>query len=451
MKETRLFVSYPRSAAEPVRELAAHLERLGQNVWVDQQLSGGQDWWDTILERIRACDCFMFALCEEALRSKACRAELDYAHRLDRVILPMVVGPPVPDQVLPRYLSKLHRVDAGDPLQVARALLHLPDPRPLPSPLPEPPPVPISYLDELADVVDRPSLTLTDQRNLVGALKQRLARDEDRDAAITLLHRLRERSDVYAGVADEVDATLATYQGSGEVGAPTEPVTVAEGPEPPPARRDQPPSTPLRHRSPPPPPPPPTAAGRQPTARGKVAALVAAGVLVVGGVGGAVVLAAGGGDDDATPTTEPTTTSGSSSTSERPDPVEPVDPVVITPGLPDTYGDDPHLDDLADYCYDGSFADCDALYRESPADSAYGAFGSTCGALSHLPLGGACAMEFDGALEDLVVACDGGDMLACDDLYWESEVGSLYEAFGAYCGLRSDTPLPGECEVTLST
>ena len=448
MTETRLFVSYPRTAAEPVRELAAHLERLGQNVWVDQQLSGGQDWWDTILERIRTCDCFMFALCEEALRSKACRAELDYAHRLDRVILPMVVGPPVPDQVLPRYLSKLQRVDAGDPVQVARALLHLPDRRPLPSPLPEPPPVPISYLDELAEVVDRPSLTLTDQRNLVGALKQRLARDDDRDAAITLLHRLRERSDVYAGVADEVDATLATYAGSREVDAQTEPATVTEGAEGPPAGREQPP-TPPQHRSPPPPPPPPTAPGRRPTPRGKVAALVAAGVLVVGGVAGAIALAAGG-DDDATPTTGPTTTSGSSSTSERPPPVDPVGPVEPTPGLPVTYGDDPYFDDLADYCYGGSFADCDALYRESPADSAYSAFGSTCGALSHLPLGGACAVEFDGALEDLVVACDGGDMLACDDLYWESGVGSLYEAFAAYCGLRTDTPLPGECEVTLS-
>ena len=449
MKETRLFVSYPRTAAEPVRELAAHLERLGQNVWVDQQLSGGQDWWDTILERIRTCDCFMFALCEEALRSKACRAELDYAHRLDRVILPMVVGPPVPDQVLPRYLSKLQRVDAGDPVQVARALLHLPDRRPLPSPLPEPPPVPISYLDELAEVVDRPSLTLTDQRNLVGALKQRLARDEDRDAAITLLHRLRERSDVYAGVADEVDATLATYGASDGVGATTEPATPAERTEPPPAGSGQPPST-VRHPSPspPPPPPPPRAPGKRPTSRGKVAALAAAGVLVIGGVGGAIALAAG--DDDPPSTTGSTTTSGSTSTSERPEPVEPVDPVVITPGLPDTYGDDPYLDELAEYCYDASFADCDALYRDSPSDSAYRAFGTTCGALSHLPLAGACAVEFDAALEDLVVACDGGEMLACDDLYWESEIGSLYEAFGAYCGLRTDTPLPGQCDVTLS-
>jgi TIR domain len=453
MYPTKLFISYPRAAADEVRGLAGHLEQLGQDVWLDQELNGGQEWWDTILERIRSCDCFMYTLCEDALQSKACRAELDYAYQTHRVILPMAVGPPVPDQVLPRYLSKLQRVDTSDPMQVARALLHLPDPRPLPSPLPEPPPVPISYLDELADVVERPSLSMSDQHNLVGTLKQRLAHDEDRDAALTLLHRLRRRSDVYAGVAEEVDAELARHEVEPEVedeaehaGEPGSASGNAGGPQ----AENVPPGTVGPPFGAPYPLPPPVAQGPA-RARGKVVAVVAAGVLALGGVGGAVAL--GGGNDEPNP---PTTSTSEQSTAPptddvRPPPVDPVELVVVTPGqLPDDYGDDPYLDELADYCYAGSLEDCDVLYQDSPSGSAYETFGATCGAVSYVDFSGGCALEFDADLNAGVEACDAGDMALCDALYWAAPVGSLYEAFGAFCGLRSDEPLIGSCEATFS-
>lgn len=458
MDATKLFISYPRTAADQVSRLAADLEQLGQDAWLDQELSGGQEWWDTILERIRSCDCFMFTLCEDALQSKACRAELDYAYKTHRVILPMVVGPPVPDQVLPRYLSKLQRVDASDPMQVARALLHLPEHRPLPSPLPEAPAVPISYLDELADAVERPTLTMSEQQNLVATLRQRLAHGEDRDAALTLLRRLRRRSDVYAGVAEEIDAELARYEveaeeadtkandeagSTGEPGSAPSDADRAQGRPTPPG----PPRPPFRAHHPPPPPPPPRSGSR-----GKVAAVVAAGVLALGGVGAAVALSGGG--DGATP--QPTTTSSNQSTAptpddERPPPIEPVPVVEVSPGeLPNTYGDNRHLDELADDCTAGSLVDCDALYQDSPSGSAYEWYGATCGAVSYFDFSGECDLQFDADLNTGVGACDAGDMATCDALYYAAPVGSLYETFGAYCGLRSDEPLSGSCEATVS-
>lgn len=459
MHPTKLFISYPRTAVDEVRELADQLEQLGQDVWLDQQLAGGDAWWDTILERVRSCDCFMFALCEDALQSKACRAELDYAYRTHRIILPMAIGRPVADQLLPRYLSGLQRVNASDPTQVARALLHLPEARPLPSPLPEPPPVPISYLDELADVVDQPSLTMADQHNLVGTLRQRLAHGEDRDAALTLLHRLRRRSDVYAGVAEEIDAELARHEsdaepavaGAGASGStPHDPPVGPASPAPP---TSSPPRSAAHVPSPLPSPPsgPPGLPRPHRQRRTVVAAGVAAGVLAVGGVGAAMALS--GGDDGANPripSPSESTTTTTTTTTDRPPPVVPAEVVVVSPGqLPDDYGDDPHLDELADYCSAGSLSDCDDLYLESPSGSAYEEFGSSCGATSYFDLTGDCAVDFDSGLNANVGTCDAGDMVACDALYWASPIGSLYEAFGAFCGLYSEEALMGDCAAVL--
>lgn len=44
----------------------------------------------------------------------------------------------------------------------------------------------------------------------------------------------------------------------------------------------------------------------------------------------------------------------------------------------------------------------------------------------------------DAALDDLWFACDGGDGAACDQLWEEAPVGSIYESFGVTCGNRPE-------------
>jgi Septum formation len=48
----------------------------------------------------------------------------------------------------------------------------------------------------------------------------------------------------------------------------------------------------------------------------------------------------------------------------------------------------------------------------------------------------------------LIEECEGGDMAACDELYFATPVGSEAEDIGSRCGGRSDEPLFGECEST---
>ena len=50
---------------------------------------------------------------------------------------------------------------------------------------------------------------------------------------------------------------------------------------------------------------------------------------------------------------------------------------------------------------------------------------------------------------DLVGQCEGGDLAACDELYFATPVGSEAEIVGATCGGQSDEPLNGSCEAEL--
>ena len=205
-------MSYSRLDKAAVDSLANELRRLGQEVWLDEELTGGVQWWASILKEIRNCDCFIFAESKQACESAACMKELDYAHRLGKPILPILVGAPVPNSLLPPHLAETQRIDARKMDQavysVARALLSLPPPSPLPEPLPESPSVPVSYMTNLREKVAAESLSLNDQGTVLVELKGQLAVGEHQEAAAELLRRLRTRNDVYAAVAVEIDEVL---------------------------------------------------------------------------------------------------------------------------------------------------------------------------------------------------------------------------------------------------
>ena len=51
-----IFISYNRDSKSIAKTLIEDIQKLGHTVWFDQKLSGGQVWWDKILESIRECD-----------------------------------------------------------------------------------------------------------------------------------------------------------------------------------------------------------------------------------------------------------------------------------------------------------------------------------------------------------------------------------------------------------
>jgi hypothetical protein len=210
----KIFLSYSRNDQLPASNLAKDLRDLGHAVWMDQELTGGQAWWDQILANIRACELFVFVLSSASLYSTACQREYGYAADLNRPILPVLVRDGLSSSVLPPALSQVQFLDfrarhVEAIIALARALQSLPLGQPLPDPLPAPPEVPLSYLASLSLQIESPAtLSLAEQSRLVLELKSALRDSTTRQDARTLWARLRARRDLLATIAEEMDEVV---------------------------------------------------------------------------------------------------------------------------------------------------------------------------------------------------------------------------------------------------
>jgi Tol biopolymer transport system component len=210
----RIFISYARQDQAAVEALNADLERARVQVWMDEELIGGESWWDTILEQIRSCDLYIFALSPNSLRSRACKAELDYAIALSRPLLPVLMQD-VAIQLAHPAIARTQLVDyrkrSMESLMALMAVVaNRPPAPPLPNPLPAAPTTPMSYMNEFRELVDAPDLSYQKQSHLLLDLKGYLDRDEERDIALQLVRGLRQRRDISYSIAREIDQLLET-------------------------------------------------------------------------------------------------------------------------------------------------------------------------------------------------------------------------------------------------
>jgi hypothetical protein len=214
-----VFVSYSSRDRDAVKSLTQDLHDADEQVWMDQRLAGGEAWWRAILEQIRGCDVFIFALSQNSIESKPCRAELQYAKALGLPVLPVQVGP-----VDSMSLNPLATVQAIDyrhqtPNTGMRLIAALNRERarrqPLPEPLPDEPPVPFEYLIRLYTTISNPDyLTPRDQAALVAHLQVGLGEDGQHEAArndiVMLLTKLHDREDATHRTRTDVEAILAS-------------------------------------------------------------------------------------------------------------------------------------------------------------------------------------------------------------------------------------------------
>jgi serine/threonine kinase PknH len=213
-----LFISYSSQDRTSLDGLMAALRRSQQQVWFDQELGGGESWWNKILEQIRACDMFIVALSNQWLQSKPCQSELRYAQALQRPILPVRIGPVDSMRVNPLAALQIidyqnPTVDAGIQLVTAVHALQA-KPQPLPDPLPEEPPVPFAYITRLGDTLAEKELSPQQQLQVLVELRSGLDEDGDDPSARSdiaqLLRMLRLRHDVTYRTRSEIDNVLAS-------------------------------------------------------------------------------------------------------------------------------------------------------------------------------------------------------------------------------------------------
>ncbi|MAU11765.1 MAG: hypothetical protein CL607_18210 [Anaerolineaceae bacterium] len=99
-KTKKLFISYRSSDAAKVDKIARDLGLLRYDdatprytTWQDKYNlpPASPNWWDAIVDAIIDCDVFVFNMSKASLQSEVCQAELDYAHRRNLPVVPIVL------------------------------------------------------------------------------------------------------------------------------------------------------------------------------------------------------------------------------------------------------------------------------------------------------------------------------------------------------------------------
>jgi len=99
-KTKKLFISYRSSDAVKVDKIARDLRLLQYDdgtsrytTWQDKHNlpPASPNWWDAIVDAIIDCNVFVFNMSKASLQSEVCLAELDYAHRRNRPMVPIVL------------------------------------------------------------------------------------------------------------------------------------------------------------------------------------------------------------------------------------------------------------------------------------------------------------------------------------------------------------------------
>jgi TIR domain/Interferon-induced transmembrane protein len=215
----KIFVSYARPDRVKAESVSQRLRQAGNYAWLDSELTGGQAWWDEVLQQLRMCDVTVVLISWAALRSQACIQQRRYAASLGKTIIPLTVER-IGSELLPPDLARLQVIDYSDPneeaaFQLLGAIMRAPAAGRLPDPLPEPPPLPTSPLDTIAEELAAPSLSQDRQLAIIGRLESALdpaANSGDRPVALELLDRMAKRPDLLAAVDRRVAALLASAQ-----------------------------------------------------------------------------------------------------------------------------------------------------------------------------------------------------------------------------------------------
>ena len=220
-----VFISHSSLDGDAVRSLTQHLESAGENVWLDQDLIGGEAWWDAILRQIRGCEVFVFALSQNSVRSEPCNAELDYARRLALPILPVQIADV--DGFRNHLIFNWHSIDYRNPTAATGiALIRAVQERvrehaALPDPLPDPPRIPYEYLLKINTAIQASDpISHSDQNAMVRQLQEALSdqRDETvRTDILNALRALRARPEVTYATVTQID-TL--FQGERQTTSP---------------------------------------------------------------------------------------------------------------------------------------------------------------------------------------------------------------------------------------
>lgn len=107
--DMKLFISYARVdkpyCVQIVETLDVH------EVWYDQRLHAGQQWWTEIQRRLNWCDGIIYLLSPDSVRSEYCQRELNIARSLGKHVFPVLIhaGAQIPQDLANIQYADLSR------------------------------------------------------------------------------------------------------------------------------------------------------------------------------------------------------------------------------------------------------------------------------------------------------------------------------------------------------
>jgi len=88
---THIFISYGRKDQPHARKLADHLRTNGFDVWMDDHIDMGDDWWAAIVRAIRGCSAFLVVMSPDAGSSRWVKREVMLAEDLTKPMFPVLL------------------------------------------------------------------------------------------------------------------------------------------------------------------------------------------------------------------------------------------------------------------------------------------------------------------------------------------------------------------------
>ncbi len=89
---SHVFISYSRQDNAYARKLADHLLSLGFDVWIDDSIDYGDDWWRAINRAIKACSALVVVMTPDSDQSRWVQREITLADELGIPTFPLLLS-----------------------------------------------------------------------------------------------------------------------------------------------------------------------------------------------------------------------------------------------------------------------------------------------------------------------------------------------------------------------
>ena len=88
---SHIFISYSKKNRDYASALANKLRDAGFDVWIDDRINYGDEWWEKIVEAIRECSAFLVIMSPDSDTSKWVKREVRLADHLSKPMFPALL------------------------------------------------------------------------------------------------------------------------------------------------------------------------------------------------------------------------------------------------------------------------------------------------------------------------------------------------------------------------